>query len=113
MADHTSPDYYDQVAKEARQELKLQDEKIIKDVDEVLDSHMWSLISSLEREFGRASVSHANLKGIKNVLYSLAHSSAEKAKFVMIDAHYKETQKSLGRTIECVFAGMQLGKESA
>jgi hypothetical protein len=108
MADHTAPDYYEQVAKETSEELKSQDEKIRNALADILSSHINSLRKELEREFGRAVVSCADLSYLEDVLTSAAYFSADAAKSVMIDSHYKETRKSLNHTIDCVLSGMKL-----
>lgn len=113
MADPTSPDYYKQVTQESKEEWERQGHEIDQAVDKVIAAHMNSLIYALEREFGRAIVKQANLGYIEDVLYSLAHSAADKTKSVMIDAHYKETQKSLDSTLEAVLTGIRIGEGAA
>lgn len=113
MADHTAPDYYEQVAKESKEEMNRQDVQIEKEVTDLVESHLHSLMREIGKEFGMASVRSANFVYIEDVLYSLANLSAQKAKGVMIDAHYKETRASLDATLDAVLTGIRIGEGAA
>lgn len=113
MADHTAPDYYKQVVQEASEKLAQDDAKIEACVNEVVDRQLQAMREELIYQFGWATVRHANMESIKDLLYDIAFSAAREAKGVMIDSHYQESRKSTGAVIEAVFAGMELERENA
>jgi hypothetical protein len=111
MADHTAPDYYEQVAREAKETIEADEAKIAHCVMGVAERRFKSLRYLLEREFGRAVVGNAHLHEFFDLLHEVAAEGAEAGKGVLIDRHHREAQKSAGSMLEAVMAGMELAKE--
>jgi hypothetical protein len=111
MADPSSPNYYEQVARESDAAIKADDEKIADCVMGLTERRFKALRHLLEREFGRAVVSNARLHEFFDLLHEVAAEGAEAGKGVLIDRHHREAQKSAGSMLKAVMAGMELAKE--
>lgn len=113
MADHTAPDYYDQVARESREEIARQDAAIAKKVQEIAARRCRTLRRVLELEFGRAVLREADLNEIYDLIYDAVEAGAEAGKGVVIMAHHAEGQRSSGTILRAVMAGMELAEGKA
>ena len=111
MADHTAPDYYEQVCKEAGEKSARDNAQIDQEVDKLVEAHMAGLKRELAAEFGHASVRMANLLDIENVLYSIARMAARKAQDVMIESHYQQSRGLSEAMVQAVFVGIELAQE--
>ena len=114
MADHTAPDYYEQVTREANEKIARDDAKIATDVDEVAEAGFQEIHEALVHEFGWNAMRNADMGHIKALVSGIARQAAREAQHVMIESHYQDSRKSTGTLIEAVFAGMELerGKDS-
>lgn len=111
MADPSSPNYYEQVARESDAAIKADDEKIADCVMGLTERRFKSLRYLLEREFGRAVVGNAHLHELFDLLHEVAAEGAEIGKGVIVDRHFDEAMRSSGSMLKAVMAGMELAKE--
>lgn len=113
MADHTAPDYYDQVARESREEIERQDAAVAKKVWEIAERRCQILQRILEDEFGRALLRKADLFELYGLIHETAVAGAEAGKGVVIMAHHAEAQRSSRTILEAVMAGVELAERKS
>lgn len=110
MADHTAPNYYEQVARESAEKIKTEDEKIASCVLGVTERKYKSLRFLLEHEFGAALMRNANLSEVFDLLCEVAAEGAEIGKGIMISSHHEDAQKSASSVLNTLMAGVGISQ---